>query len=1218
MKKTVARCLFSLFFCFYATNTFSQLYNFRTFTVEDGLSQSKIKALYQDKSGNLWIGTLGGGLSKYSSKKYINLTTINGLTDNNVTSIAGDNYGNCWIGTNKGLSRYNGRTFKPYTTKNGLPNNQVNAVCVDQFGNIWVGTDRGLCILSATDSTRMHYKYANYDQKDGLSNEKINSIFMDKKNTIWIATDDGVCKVENNKPNHHFNFTVITEKDGLASNEVTSITQDPNSYIWFATRHGVSKLINKQGEKPHFLNYTSKNGLIQDNINYVTADQRGNIWFCTDIGVTRVLFENNTSNLQLVNYNSNAGLPEGHINTALEDREGNVWLGTESGLTRYGGDRFISFTKDHNLLSNGIRSITGDINGNIVIGTDKGACVIVPAADQGQKVVNFADQCHLPVGPIQALCLDRENNIWLGGNSVVYKLAVKSKTNPVSYNCETITNKECFNGLVSNIIEDSRGSIWFGTAEGLVRFDGQSYKKFTKTDGLTDNNITCLLEDRKGKIWVGTDQGLSSFDGSRFEKYGSFSGLKLQVTSIAEDESGNLWLGSYSGAGLTRFDGQNYTNISEADGLISNTIYLLELDNTGALWIGTNKGLDLIDVNHYNKTDSIRIRHYGKSEGFAGIQCTQNAVYKDFTGNIWFGTVKGVVKYSPKEDIENAMPPVTQFTGLKLFNKDDVSWNKYSDSIDPDNGMPLHLVLPYNQNSLTINFLGVSLTNPDKVRYKYKLEGNSDEWIETTELNAPLQNLSYGQYTFYLKACNNDGVWNPIPLQFKFTINPPFWKTPLFYLASLVLLVVGVWLYVRRRTQQLHRSKKELEQKIIERTKELQEKNVELEKLSIVARETVNAIAIASPTGEIEWVNESYTRMTGYTLLDLHQGEGNTIFQTKNNAELKNIVMTCLENKQSSVFESLNTTKDGKKIWIHTTLTPVIDESGHVKKMVFIDTDITETKQAEEIIRRKNKDMMDSINYAKLIQDAILPPKDEILRVFPESFLFFRPREVVSGDFYWFTVVGEIAYVAVADSTGHGVPGAFMSLIGSSLLNETVIQKGILDTDQILNELDHEIRIVLKHGKEGIETKDGMDVALIAINLNTKVMHYSGAMRPMYIINKNPNFDPAASPNEYELKVIPPDKRSIGGDQMGRVPTFSKHEIQLQQGDAIYLFTDGYADQFGGPRGKKITNARFKESFLSLQVLSMNLQGKLLEQDLKKWMGKLEQVDDILVLGIKF
>ena len=1193
----------------------AQLYNFHTYTVEDGLSQSQVKALYQDKFGSLWIGTLGGGLSRYNSKRYVNFTSINGLADNYITSISGDLAGNCWIGTNKGVSRYNGRTFKNFTTKDGLPHMQVNALVVDKNGGVWVGTDRGLCYLVYTDSSHAKPTVTVYSAADGLGDDHITSLLIDRKNILWVGTKNGLEKLEKSKKTGRIHFLTINQSDGLPSADITGMAQDVNGYLWFTTAKGVCKLISKSNENFKFLNYTTHNGLIADRFNSVTTDLKGNIWFCGDPGISRVVFENNTATLQLVNYTYHSGLPEGHVNIGLEDREGNMWFGSESGLVRYGGDRFIAYTKEQDLPSNAVRAIVGDKDGNVLVGTDKGATLITQGSKAQEKtIIDYTKKYNLHSGATNCLLLDHDNNIWMGGDGVVYKLVQTGKTS--DYRVITYSKAEYFTGNVLCILQDSRGNIWFGTADGLVCYDGTKFKLYSTADGLPDNAIVCLYEDRKGTLWMGSEKGLCSYDGVKFQKFASYSELKLQVTSIAEDESGNLWLGSYSGCGLTRFDGQNYTNIGEDKGLISNMVYQLVLDNAGSLWIGTNKGLDLLDVNKFNKTDSAVVKHYGKNEGFTGIQCSPNAVYKDFTGNIWFGTVKGVIKYSPKDDVNNLVPPVIQFTGMKLFNRDDVNWSKYSDSINPDNGLPKHLVLPYSQNSLTIQFLGVSLTNPEKTLYKYKLEGSSDDWMETQDQSAPLQNLSPGDYVFKLKACNNDGIWNTKPIEISFTITPPFYNTPWFYAISIVLVSAGIVLIVRRRTQQLQRSKKELEQRIIERTSELHVKNKELEKLSIVARDTVNAIAIANPEGEVEWINESYTRMTGYTLADLQQTDGKTVFQAWFNPHLKTLVHDCIVSKQSSVFETLNTNKQGEAIWIHTTLTPILDEAGAVKQLVFVDTDITETKQAEEIIRRKNKDKMGSINYAKLIQEAILPTKEEILKVFPESFLFFKPREVVSGDFYWFSVVGDTAYIAVADSTGHGVPGAFMSLIGSSLLNETVVQKGVLETDEILNQLDKEIKVVLKHGKEGIETKDGMDVALVAINLKTKVMHYSGAMRPLYIINKNPNLEDVD--HEYLLKVYPPDKRSIGGDVDGRVPTFTKTEIQLVKGDAIYLFTDGYADQFGGPRGKKITNARFKESFLSLQVLSMNLQGKLLEKDLRQWMGKLEQVDDILVMGIKF
>lgn len=1206
--KLLVGTLFLLSFVGYA-----QRYNFRTYTVEDGLSQSQVKALFQDKLGNLWIGTASGGISKYNGKKYINYTSVNGLADNSITSIIGDSLENVWISTSQGLSRYDGREFKNFTTKNGMSNNQVNALCIDILGNIWAGTDDGICVLIPTDSTRSFFKISTLNTKNGLPDNKINSLHVDVKGNVWVGTENGIARTFSLKNIENCRFALVKDSSNQGGlNVIKHIIQDRNKYLWFATDKGVSKLISKGNETPKFINYSTQNGLLSNNVNSISTDSKGNIWVCTDIGVTRIVFENNTNVLQVVNYNFMSGLPEASINIAFEDRENNIWFGTENGLSRYGGSRFTVYTKEQGLLNNIVWALAGDKEGNLLIGTDDGLGKL-NLRDNPASFENIMQKYNLKKEIIQSLFEDRKNNIWLGSDARVTKLSHQSSGN---YTVQIFDNKEIFEGLVLSILEDSKGNIWFATSKGLVRYNDSGFKKYGKGDGLPDNRVACLMEDRRGTLWIGTEKGLCSFDGQGFTKFGSYAGFKLQVSSIVEDESGNLWLGSNSGGGLTRFDGQNYVNISEADGLISNTVYLLTVDNSGSLWIGTNKGLDLFDLTNYNKTASIGLRHYSKNEGFTGVECNQNSVYKDFSGKIWFGTVKGIVLYDPKEDVQNLKPPITTISSIKLFNKEDIDWFKYSTNLDPETNLPVNLVLPYDQNFFTFNYLGISLTNPERIRYKYKLKGFSDEWSEEKlETSAPFPNLPPGNYTFYVVACNNDGVWNKKPVGFTFTITPPFWKTGWFYIICVAVISIGIWRFISWRTKKLQEAKKILERKITERTRELYEKNIELDKLSIVARETVNAISIAKPSGEIEWVNESFTRMTGYTLSDLKANRGDSVYQASNNPNLRAIVLDCVSNKKSGVYESQTKTKEGKGIWIHTTLTPIFDENGRVKKLVFIDTDITESKQAAEIIRQKNKDMMDSINYAKLIQDAILPTKEEILKVFPESFIFFLPREVVSGDFYWFKVVGDIVYLAVADSTGHGVPGAFMSLIGSTLLNDIVNQQGIRETDQILSALHEEVRIVLKQGKEGIESRDGMDIALCAINIKTNVMYFSGAMRPLYIINNNE--EESTSDGNFKITVIPPDKRSIGGDQQGRKP-FTTRKIQLKKGDTIYMFTDGYADQFGGPRGKKITNARFKEALLSLQILSMKMQGKLLDQDLKKWMRDLEQVDDILVVGVKF
>lgn len=258
----------------------------------------------------------------------------------------------------------------------------------------------------------------------------------------------------------------------------------------------------------------------------------------------------------------------------------------------------------------------------------------------------------------------------------------------------------------------------------------------------------------------------------------------------------------------------------------------------------------------------------------------------------------------------------------------------------------------------------------------------------------------------------------------------------------------------------------------------------------------------------------------------------------------------------------------------------------------------------KELVEEKNKDITDSINYASRIQQAILPIIDEIKKVLPQSFVFYRPRDIVSGDFYWFVRKGKEVYIAAADCTGHGVPGAFMSMIGHTLLNEILNEKNITNTGEILTELHKQIRISLKQDQQ--ESRDGMDIALCKINVETLLLEYSGAMRPLYLII------------DGELKEIKADKFPIGGLQENEeMRIFKSNEIQLKKGDLFYIFSDGYADQFGGKEGKKFMVKRLKELLLSVSMFDMETQYNEIVKAFLDWLGNGEQVDDILFIGVR-
>ncbi len=266
----------------------------------------------------------------------------------------------------------------------------------------------------------------------------------------------------------------------------------------------------------------------------------------------------------------------------------------------------------------------------------------------------------------------------------------------------------------------------------------------------------------------------------------------------------------------------------------------------------------------------------------------------------------------------------------------------------------------------------------------------------------------------------------------------------------------------------------------------------------------------------------------------------------------------------------------------------------------------TEVTRQKEIIERKNKDITDSINYAKRIQETILPDIATLQSILPESFIYYQPKDIVSGDFYWFTKTRSQEVIVVAmDCTGHGVPGAFMSMIGNDSLNQIIVENMITDPAQILNVMNERVTKILKQRKENTTTKDGMDLALCKIDLADMKITFAGANRPVYLLRNG------------SLNVTKGDKLPVGGyDRVEKM--FNNKEIKIQEGDIIYLFSDGYVDQFGGELNKKFMTRRFKKLLIENSNLSMDEQKEQLVDVFYDWMRDEDQIDDILVMGIKF
>ena len=388
------------------------------------------------------------------------------------------------------------------------------------------------------------------------------------------------------------------------------------------------------------------------------------------------------------------------------------------------------------------------------------------------------------------------------------------------------------------------------------------------------------------------------------------------------------------------------------------------------------------------------------------------------------------------------------------------------------------------------------------------------------------------------------------------------------------------------------------------KTELLEIMNEENEILSLVAKETDNTVFILNPDGKIEWINEAFQRLSGYSPEEFKRKRGINIFDASSSETIQENFKKCLISKMPVTYVSKTETKQKKAIWIHTTLTPVLNESNEVIRLIAIDADITKIKEVEEQIAIKNMETTWSLQYARKIQNALLPLNSYVQTVFPQHFVINLPQNIVSGDFYWVANKNNKRLAVVADSTGHGVPGAFMSLLGISSIQEIVSKMANLEPTKILEELREKIVYLLNYNYDDDTATDGLDIAICVIDDKKLILNYAGSNNPAFVIRDD------------VLIELKPDKYFIWDSRTNK-KAFTLKTFQLVPQDRIYMFSDGYSDQFGGDHDKKYSRRRLKKMLLDIYSLPLETQRDLLKMELKNWQGSNEQIDDIMVLAFE-
>lgn len=730
---------------------------------ENGLPQNSVHAIAQTKDGYIWIGT-EEGLARFDGVRFTVFDKQNTpqFKSNYIRSLWADRLGALWIGTAEGLVRLADGKFTLFTTNEGLPSNTIQAIYGDRSGNTWVATTTGLGLFKGEGVTT----FTTTERQIGGS---IQSLFEDSAGALWIATPYGVAQFKDGK------FTNYTVRDGLGSNSVRAIQQDTNGTLWFGSLGGLTSY-----SEGRFKSYTTKDGLPNDRIISLQASRDGGLLIGTAGGLCR--FAGGSFHTM----SAADSLSTSAILSLLEDFEGNLWIGTESGGINVLRDtKFTTYTVRNGLSNDLVKSIYEDRSGNTWIGTDGGGLNLL----KDGKFTVYTTRDGLSSNIVSALFADNGGNLWAGTPEGLNRFTQGKFS--VYTAADGLANND-----VRSICEDRHGNLWIGTRGGLTRMKDGVFKSFTEVDGLPNDLIATLHEDAQGNLWIGTFGGLAKLSHEEFTTITTKDGLSNDaVISLHEDADGTMWIGT-NGGGLNRLKDGKLTSYTTNNGLLDDVVYRIMEDGQNNLWLSCRKGIFHISRTELdafaNKTlAAISPVAYGTADGMTTRECSGGgdpAGWRASDGKLWFATIKGIAQIDPSRIKTNSHPPPVVIEEMRI---DDHAFAPHD-----------QLELPAGTTRLDLYYTAPSFVAPEKVRFKYKLEGFDRDWIDSgTRRVAYYTNLRPGNYKFRVIASNNDGVWNETGATFGFYLKPYFYQTYWFYALLLLALAAIVWLLFRLRVR---------------------------------------------------------------------------------------------------------------------------------------------------------------------------------------------------------------------------------------------------------------------------------------------------------------------------------------------------------------------------------------------------------------------------------
>jgi PAS domain S-box-containing protein len=945
-----------IFFLLFSQALIGQGYVSKHFNQESGLQEEYIYTITQDNRGFMFLGT-GSGLIRFDGVKFKLITTADGLADDFITACHKDRLGNLWLGHEGRVSIVKGNKATAIQDTKSIQS-RVVAIASDSYGDIWCASQRnGIFLLDSTKVIK--------NERNGISEDMmIHSMDIGKVGPteyMLIGTDQGllVYTLKNRgAPKFAFTSTLVP------ATKIQCITPSRQGGFWLGTEdEGLVVFEPATSDSAcRVTRFDATNGFAPNNIMAISEGPNKCLWIGT-AGQGFFKYQNNLPQaglLPITRSKPSDSLPISIIRSIYQDNFGHTWLGTYGNGLYCLEDQVLSSirlqadsTSRLELLCT-MESRTGDF----WVGTNNGLYLIDREVVKGNNLKyslsGFSTLPHkkffskaegLPSTEITCIVEDKSQNIWIGTRDagIAVLPAGESKFQPRTFSDLSLSNS--INGLTL----DKGNILWIATTDGAFSLDLLSGKTnyYGTQNKLPHNNIHDIFVDRVGKVWFSTHTNrLAVFDGKNIEtREVTDHGEIPNVTCVAQDKNGTFWLGT-DGSGLYRFDGEQFKQFTKTDGLHSNFVYDLVVDHYGHIWTTHRDGFSRF-VPETGWFITYPSKDYVPKE-----ENPPSSALVDAFGNIWFTTEFGILRYNWNPERNKGAAPKIYIESVMIF--------------DSVYALADEIILPYDSYRITFSYLGLTFLNQKDVQYQYKLEGREPDWSPLTKLDhVSFQALEDGVYTFYVRACNGYGKCNEAGAKVKIIIHPPFWKT--WWFRGLILLTIAglVFAYIRYRIYRLNKEKAALESKVQQRTIELQQEkekvekaNIELEKLSLVASETDNAVFILDAAGNLTWVNEGFFRLTGLTMAELLAIRNEPQFlDTSSNPQIKELLTKSISENRSVQYESILPSKTGQQIWVVSTLTPIFDVEGKLRNIVIIDSNITDRKLAEEKIRQMNAEL---------------------------------------------------------------------------------------------------------------------------------------------------------------------------------------------------------------------------------------------------------------------